>query len=50
MKLLAILLLSTVAIGCGYSKSTTPVQPRTMPTITGLIPNNAIAGATSRYP
>ena len=47
MKLLAFLLLSTVAIGCGYSKSTTPVQPGTMPTITGLIPNNAIAGGSA---
>ena len=47
MKLLAILLLSTVAAGCGYSKSTTPAQPGTMPTITGLIPNTAIAGGTA---
>jgi hypothetical protein len=47
MKLFAILLLSALAIGCGYSKSTTPVQPGTMPTIAGLIPNNAIAGGTA---
>ena len=43
MKLLTVLLLATLAIGCGYSKSTTPTQPGTMPVITGLVPNNAAA-------
>jgi hypothetical protein len=46
MKLFAVLLLSTLAVGCGYGKSTTPIQPGTMPTITGLVPNNAMAGTT----
>ena len=41
MKLCAILLLSALAVGCGYSKTTTPIQPGTMPVITGLVPNNA---------
>ena len=47
MKLFAVLLLSTLAVGCGYSKSTTPVQPGTMPTISGLVPNNVIAGSSA---
>lgn len=47
MKLCAILLLSALAVGCGYSKSTTPAQPGTMPVITGLVPpsaNNSTSG------
>ena len=47
MKLLSVLLLATIAVGCGYSKSTTPVQPGTMPVITGLNPNNAVAGGSA---
>ena len=44
MKLFAILLLSTLAIGCGYSKPTTPIKQGTKPVITGLVPNNANSG------
>ena len=47
MKLCAILLLSALAVGCGYSKTTTPIQPGTMPVITGLVPtkaNNSTSG------
>lgn len=47
MKLFAILLLSTVAIGCGYSKTVTPIQQGTMPVITGLVPNNANSGGVA---
>ena len=47
MKLLAILLLSAVAVGCGYSKTTTPVQPGTAPVISGLVPNNANSGGVA---
>jgi hypothetical protein len=47
MKLLTVLLLATIAIGCGYSKSTTPTQPGNMPTITALVPNNAVAGGNA---
>ena len=46
MRLFAILLLCTLAVGCGYgSHSTTPNQPGTMPVIAGLVPNNVIAGS-----
>jgi len=48
MKLCAILLLSALAVGCGYSKpATTPPQAGTMPVITGLVPpsaNNSTSG------
>ena len=44
MKLLAVLLLSTIAIGCGYSKSTMPIQQGKMPIITGLVPPSANSG------
>ena len=47
MKLGAILLLSALAVGCGYSKTTTPIQPGTMPVITVLVPpsaNNSTSG------
>jgi|SRR5579863_9588210 len=44
MKLFAVLLLCTLAVGCGYSHSTTPIQPGTTPTITGLVPNSANSG------
>jgi hypothetical protein len=48
MKLLAVLLLCTLAIGCGYSKpATTPVQPGTAPVISGLVPNNANHGGVA---
>jgi hypothetical protein len=47
MKLYAILLLSTLAVGCGYSKNTMPIQQGTMPVITGLNPNNAVAGGSA---
>lgn len=42
MKLFAVLLLSTLAVGCGYGKSTTPPTPGTTPTTTGLVPNNVL--------
>ncbi len=41
MKLLFVLFLTALSVGCGYSKHTTPVQPGTMPTIAQLVPNNA---------
>ena len=44
MKLLAVVLLATIAIGCGYSKSTMPIKQGTKPVITGLVPNNANSG------
>jgi hypothetical protein len=47
MKLLAVLLLTTLAVGCGYSHTTTPIQPGTMPVITGLVPNNANHGGVA---
>ena len=46
MKLLTVLLLCGVAIGCGYgSKATTPPTPGTMPTITQLNPTGVVAGS-----
>ena len=47
MKLLTILLLCAIAVGCGYSKTTTPIQPGTKPVISGLAPNNAVAGGSA---
>jgi hypothetical protein len=47
MKLFTILLLCTLAVGCGYGKSTTPTQPGTTPVITGLVPNNVISGSAA---
>ncbi len=47
VKLFTVLLFSVLAVGCGYSHSTTPVQPGTMPVISGLIPpmaNNSTSG------
>ena len=44
MKLLIVLFLTALSVGCGYSKHTTPVQPGTIPTIAQLVPNNANAG------
>ena len=44
MKLLPVLLLSALALGCGYSHSTTPVHPGIMPVISALVPNNANHG------
>jgi IPT/TIG domain len=44
MKLFAVLLLCTLAVGCGYSHSTTPIQPGTMPLISGLVPPSANSG------
>jgi len=43
MKLLMVLLLATVAVGCGYSKSTTPPSPGTTPNITQLNPSSTAA-------
>jgi hypothetical protein len=48
MKLFAVLLLCTLAVGCGYSKpATTPAQPGTMPVLSGLVPNNANHGGVA---
>ncbi len=47
MKLLAVVLLTTLAVGCGYSHTITPIQPGTMPIITGLVPNNANHGGVA---
>lgn len=48
MKLLTVLLLCTLAIGCGYgSHSTTPPTPAATPTITALNPPNVVAGSAS---
>ena len=47
MKLLAVLLLTAVAVGCGYSHPTTPIQPGTMPIITGLVPPSANHGGVA---
>ena len=47
MKLVAVLLLCSLAAGCGYSKTTTPVQPGTAPVISGLVPNNANSGGVA---
>src|SRR5579863_558169 len=47
MKLLAVLLLSVLAVGCGYSSSKTPILPGTMPTISGLVPNQANSGGVA---
>lgn len=45
MKLLLTLALALMAVGCGYSsKSTTPPGPGSVPTISGLVPNNANHG------
>jgi hypothetical protein len=46
MKLLTVLLLCTVAIGCGYgSKMTTPPTPGALPAITQLNPTGVVAGS-----
>ena len=48
MRLFAVLLLCTLAIGCGYSKpATTPPQPGTAPVLSGLVPNNANSGGVA---
>jgi hypothetical protein len=48
MKLFAVLLLCTLAIGCGYSKpAITPQQPGTTPVLSGLAPNNANSGGVA---
>lgn len=48
MKFLTILLLCTIAVGCGYgSHSTTAPTPANTPTITQLNPNGVIAGSSS---
>lgn len=48
MKLLTILILSAIAVGCGYgSHSTTPPMAGTAPTISALVPNNVDHGAAA---
>lgn len=43
MKLLMVLLLTAVAVGCGYSKSTTPPSPGAVPQLTQLNPSSTAA-------
>lgn len=46
MRLAIVLLLCTLTVGCGYgSKSTTPPQPGTTPSITQLNPSGVIANS-----
>src|SRR5215472_9498829 len=48
MKLLTILMLSAIAVGCGYgSHSTTPPMAGTVPTISALVPDSANHGAAA---
>jgi IPT/TIG domain-containing protein len=48
MKLLTILMLSAIAVGCGYgSHSTTPPMAGTTPTISQLVPDNVDHGAAA---
>jgi hypothetical protein len=48
MKLLTVLLLCTVAAGCGYgSRTTTPAQPGATPNISQLNPAGVIANSGS---
>lgn len=50
MKLLTLLLLCVVAVGCGYGSNynkTTPPQPASTPTITQLNPSGVVAGSQS---
>ena len=44
MKLLVVLSLAAIGVGCGYSKSTTPMQAGTVPTIAQLVPSSANSG------
>jgi len=45
MKLLTVILLSAIGVGCGYSKpATTPPQAGTKPVIAQLVPGSANAG------
>jgi len=46
MKLLPVLLLVSLCVGCGYSKSTTPPSPGTTPVISKLTPNSAAANTS----
>jgi hypothetical protein len=47
MRLFFVLLLSAIFVGCGYSSSTMPTKPGTTPVISGLVPNNAVAGGSA---
>ena len=48
MKLLTILMLSAIAVGCGYgSHSTTPPMAGSMPTISALVPDNRDHGTAA---
>jgi hypothetical protein len=48
MKLITILMLSAIAVGCGYgSHTTTPPSPGTAPTISSLAPASATAGGAA---
>ncbi len=47
MKLLMVLSLVAIGVGCGYSKSTTPMQAGTVPTIAQLVPNSANSGGSA---
>jgi hypothetical protein len=47
MRLLIVVFLTLISVGCGYSKSTMPAQPGTMPAIAQLNPSSVIAGSSS---
>ena len=47
MRQLIVVLLTLISVGCGYSKSTMPAQPGTMPAIAQLNPSSVIAGSSS---
>lgn len=47
MKLLMVLLIAAIGVGCGYSKhAITPTQPGTMPAIAQLVPPSTAAGSS----
>ncbi len=47
MKLPIVLLLTAISVGCGYSKTSMPVQPGTKPSITQLNPSSTTAGGSA---
>jgi IPT/TIG domain len=47
MKLLTIVSLVAICVGCGYSSSTMPATAGAMPTIAELVPSSTTAGAAS---
>lgn len=48
MKLLMVVLLAAISVGCGYSShATMPTQPGTMPAIAQLVPPSTAAGSST---